>query len=365
MSTDFVFTIVYFLLCVCLIYPPTEFVSAGLTIPALFSGYLGVEIEDFIKYHIRKSCLYLFIFSLLPLGYVILYFLLESSNDWLLFGSDYKFWRILTTVSLMLPILAFCQIYFWAKNDFADHPIIKNIAKFTTEENDWKALKNDIDVEFRRIDKVSIQTSAIIKIVATDNWLMKVTSLSIFLVNQRDATLTVTEAQTYHMSHLNNSNTQYLNIEVKSGVNGVRPFIIRINASDFSYLKDRVSRATISIRPNVRFHKTIVEQFVDVFKETIAENPIYETNQELDNCIGCLQAEPTIKLQKLCQDIEEDRCTPCNCKPMWCTDCLGKWFASRQDAQQRDQWLSSKCTCPMCRARFCLLDVCVVRQVED
>lgn len=53
-------------------------------------------------------------------------------------------------------------------------------------------------------------------------------------------------------------------------------------------------------------------------------------------------------------------CVQCFCRPMWCLECMGKWFASRQDQQRPDTWLGSKSPCPTCRAVFCILDVCKI-----
>lgn len=40
-----------------------------------------------------------------------------------------------------------------------------------------------------------------------------------------------------------------------------------------------------------------------------------------------------------------------------CSSCLARWFASRQEQSERETWLSSKASCPMCRSIFCILDV--------
>lgn len=134
---------------------------------------------------------------------------------------------------------------------------------------------------FYSIDKICIQTSAIVKVVATENWILKITPLTIFIIHQSDASLVVKEANTYEYS-AQNSLTQYLNIEVKSGRQNVEPFIIRINSTDFQDLKDRIARI-ITILPNVKFHQSVVDQFVDVFKDTIKNNPLYYTNQVRHN----------------------------------------------------------------------------------
>ena len=67
-SADFVYTVVYALLCFCFIAPPTEFVSAGLTIQNVLSSLLGSEDMNFIHYHIKRTTATLIIHSLLPLG---------------------------------------------------------------------------------------------------------------------------------------------------------------------------------------------------------------------------------------------------------------------------------------------------------
>lgn len=80
------------------------------------------------------------------------------------------------------------------------------------------------------------------------------------------------------MSADNSGQVQYVNIEVKSSRECVTPFIIRLNALDFRDLQDRVAR-TITVLPNVIFHKSLMDKFVDTFKEVIVENPRYITQQ--------------------------------------------------------------------------------------
>lgn len=249
----------------------------------------------------------------------------------------------------------------WSGNNYINHPIVINLERF---QRPWSSLAGDINREFRNIDKICINTSSITKIIATENWILKVTPLNVHMAHQSDTRLTVKEANTYHISHQNTSEVQFLNIEVKSSRPNVVPFDIRINATDFKDLQDRVTRI-ITILPNVKFHKTVIEQFVDIFKETVQQNPKYEVNEDYEQCIGCLQAAPSIKLRKMCTDAGQNNCTNCYCRPMWCLECIAKWFASRQDSEHQNQWLSSKSTCPMCRSTFCILDVCVLEHMTN
>lgn len=39
-------------------------------------------------------------------------------------------------------------------------------------------------------------------------------------------------------------------------------------------------------------------------------------------------------------------------------------FQSRQSQNDTTNWLSSKCTCPLCRQTFCILDVCPLQNSE-
>lgn len=116
---------------------------------------------------------------------------------------------------------------------------------------------------------------------------------------------------------------------------------------------------------------------------------MFSYTQEVEPCIGCMQVLANTKLVKLCQTggkrgcecvsmcvlmwlflwhwlmcfigaDNESECQQCFCRPMWCLSCLGRWFASRQDQQRPETWLSSTVPCPTCRAKFCILDICVL-----
>lgn len=63
-----VVTIAYALVSLCFVAPPREFVSAGLTVQNILSGYLGSEDMDFVGYHLKRTTSTLLLHSLLPLG---------------------------------------------------------------------------------------------------------------------------------------------------------------------------------------------------------------------------------------------------------------------------------------------------------
>lgn len=69
-----------------------------------------------------------------------------------------------------------------------------------------------------------------------------------------------------------------MNIRVKPTRPGVTEFIIRINALDFKTLQDRMLRP-ITILDGVTFNKTVIDRFIEVFKQQIQLNPKYTTEE--------------------------------------------------------------------------------------
>lgn len=59
---------------------------------------------------------------------------------------------------------------------------------------------------------------------------------------------------------------------------GVSEFIIRINALDFKSLQDRMLRP-ITILSGVNFNKSVIDRFIEVFKEQISTNPKYKCSE--------------------------------------------------------------------------------------
>lgn len=73
-------TVVYCLGVLAIIFPPTEMVSAGLTVEGVLDSWLGSENINFIQYHIHRTTARLFIHSFLFPGgyYTLLLFLLKK-----------------------------------------------------------------------------------------------------------------------------------------------------------------------------------------------------------------------------------------------------------------------------------------------
>lgn len=370
MSAFLFYSLFYCLISGCLVYPPTEFVSAGLTVKDIFAAFLGRENDYFVQYHIRRSTLTLLVHSALPLGYILGLIFFGHDNamgqrDIQILG--YNLWPFFVCCTL-LPLYVFYKIFYWLSNDWSTHPIAENLSVYCNNNTNWILVASDINREYQSVDKIVIHTNSVTRIIATDNWIIKVTPYRIHVAHQSDTALIVNKSDTHVMSPITRREVQFINIEVKPTRLGAKSFDIRLNAFDFKDLQDRVSRP-ITILQNITFHKTLIDRFIDTFKEQVDLNPRYQTSEELDHCIGCMENYSNIKLYKLCDNSREvtgnENCTTCYCRPMWCIECMAKWFASRQNETAPETWMSSKCTCPLCRARFCLLDVCFIQSTES
>lgn len=80
------------------------------------------------------------------------------------------------------------------------------------------------------------------------------------------------------MNEVSTETIQFVNIKVKPTRVGVSEFMIRINALDFKTLQDRMMRP-ITILEGVTFNKTVIDRFIEVFKQQIRLNPTYNTNE--------------------------------------------------------------------------------------
>lgn len=194
-----VFTIFYALLCFCIVYPSTEFVSAGLTVDHVFSSTLGSEAMSFVQHHIRRTSLNLMVHSLLPVMYIRVYFMQFDQQS--AGGTDGEpdpysplalLWKGLIVAAVLLPGLVAGAIYYWSRKGWENHPIAKRLALFSDGNGqlpDWKAVAANINSEYRRDDKVVIRMNPVSRVVVTESWIIKTGPYWINIAKQDDTAL--------------------------------------------------------------------------------------------------------------------------------------------------------------------------------
>lgn len=301
---------------------------------------------------------------MVPVIYFIIYYLYFDIS----FGDSFLryFWVILVTMAVALPFAVMALIAYYKRNNWENHPIPKILKKYCNTNQKWTVVASEINNEYRRNDKLVKRFSSITKIIATENWIIKTSLYFVHFAHQSDSALIADKSDTHSISVQDPTDgVQFVNIQVKPTRPGVKNFSIRINSLDFKDLQDRINRP-ITVLASVKFHTTLIDRFIDVFVAEARKNPKYSLPPSSDTCFACMAKIPDVKINKNCRDgAHEHNCTNCFCRPMWCVNCLGRWFASRQDQSERDSWLRNQATCPMCRSVFCMLDVCLLQEAPQ
>ncbi|XP_028271365.1 E3 ubiquitin-protein ligase TM129 isoform X2 [Parambassis ranga] len=364
-SSELSLTLAYVVFSVCFVFTPNEFRSAGLTIQNLFSSWLGSEDVNFIQYHVRRTSVTVLVHSVLPLGYYVGMCIAAPEKHLVYINQVSDSWRVFFLVSLCLQLASWALIIYWSHSHWLNHPISRTLqAHVQPPYSSWGFVAANINTEFRRIDKFATGSPGA-RVIVTDSWVLKVTTYHIYMALQSECHVTVIDSIQHHLSPDSATPTEILTLRVDSINPAVRPFNICVNSTEYAELREKL-QAPIRNSPNVVIHQTIGELFLETFRAQVNLNQSYTlpSGQEVEPCIGCMQVPANTKLVRLCQaaggDIESE-CQQCFCRPMWCLSCLGRWFASRQDQQRPETWLSSKVPCPTCRAKFCIVDICMVR----
>ncbi|XP_032093694.1 E3 ubiquitin-protein ligase TM129 [Thamnophis elegans] len=353
------FTLAYLVMAFCFVFPPCEFHLAGLTVQNLLGNWLGSEDVAFVHYHLRRGTGTLLAHAALPLGYYFGMCFAAPEKQLSTISEASELWKTFFVGAVLLLILAVTFAFLWSRDGWSRHPLVQNLSCYAlAPHGTWQTVASSIDTEFRRIDKFATGPPGG-RLIVTDSWIIKVTTYSFHVAPQRDIQMSVIASRQQEILPEAGMPAQFLTIRVASVNPHVKPFDIRLNSSEYRELQDKL-RAPIRNAANVVIHQTLSDLFLETFISLVEKNPPYlvPSDQELDLCIGCMQSPANVKLLKNCDEPDEGICQLCFCYPMWCLLCMGKWFASQQDQQHPETWLSSHVPCPTCRAKFCILDVC-------
>lgn len=297
------FNLFSIILLICILYPTKEFVTTGLTIEYLFRNLFGSEDIEFVQYHINRTYYTILLHSFLPLIYVLFYyfqFTIEFQIDSSIEYIKYIIWNSFVTLCILSPIISYCFIKFYWKW-YLNHPIVKILKCYSNNGNNCKLIVNDINTEYRNENKFIYQINAITKVIVTENWIIKIKPYNVYFAHQSDTALIAVkvinqfflpicrlyiknilffclQSDSHSFSQDSVEPIQYVNINVKPTRNGTSEFSIRLNALDFKDLQDRLHRP-ITILSGVTFNKSIIERFIDVFKEQISLNEKFQTAQ--------------------------------------------------------------------------------------
>lgn len=270
---------IYFLFSFFLVYPPAEIQSLGFSIPSLFSSWLGSEQLCFVHHHIMRICITVFIHSMIPLGYYLFMGICMPEMDLFNLFEISIYWRIYLTVSIMVLIGFGTLVYYWTMNDFVNHPICIKLKSIRN--SSWKQIANEINVEFRHIDKFSTGT-LFNRVYLTDNWLIKVNLYTLYICDNQSVELVLTHSKEVNLTIDGSPSIQYLAILVKplDATSTIKPFYIHLNSLEYKDFTDKL-QAPIRQACDIIIKQSLPEQFLDAFREHVFLNPVYRAKRDV------------------------------------------------------------------------------------
>lgn len=277
------YNLIYFLFSFFLIYPPQEIQSFGLSLPSLLSPFLGSEQLCFVHYHMVRICLTILVHSFIPIGYYV--FIGCNVPDLNLFsvGELNLFWKVYLTFSVAFAIGLVTLVHYWSSNEYVNHPMTKRLKKFARQQtaNSWKEVANEINREFRHVDKFSTG-SLYNRIYLTDNWLVKVNLYSLNVCNHDNTELVLTHSTELDLSIQSSTpSTQFLNILVKPISAGhFKPFYIRLNSLEYKDFTDKLQHP-VQHACDIIIKQSLPDQFLDSFRQQVMLNGRYRIRQDV------------------------------------------------------------------------------------
>ena len=152
-------------------------------------------------FHMKRTAGTLVLQSLLPLTYLatMSYFTVVLDNHYpsfTAFWDTYPVMYNMLAVSILLPTLTLSLLWYWSLDNWANHPMVRQLRLYARDGN-WRQVAADIETEFRRIDKISLRSSPLTRLVVTDHWVMEIGSWpwSLRLSHQSDVTLQLTSSE--------------------------------------------------------------------------------------------------------------------------------------------------------------------------
>lgn len=156
----------------------------------------------------------------------------------------------------------------------SNHPFTKLLLKHGTP---WRAVASSVNIEFRRITKFSSIIGGT-SLYITDSWIVKCSAYQVNIAHQPDVHLSIIHAEDHDISHESNVAVQFLNIRVSSITPGVKPFVIRLNSTDYGDLREKL-QAPIRNARNVVIHQSLSDKFLEAFKEQVSHNEVYQLQE--------------------------------------------------------------------------------------
>lgn len=333
---------------------PAELRSLGLSVEYMLQLWLKDPMIDYLLYHSRRTSANLLIHSFLPFLYII---------GLQIFGIGLPDSLLTCCLTLGVITVTYGLIHFLKFNisPFSSwHPINRVLYKYSRNIENVRCEIND---QFISLDSYHTDNGSF-RLTITRDWLLSPNYYQLNIAKLEDCKINIIDSHTLDVVNNPSIGRQFVKFQVSSLSHNFSPFLLTLNSLDYNDFKLYLPMPIENLR-NVIIRQTLSDQFLEAFVAHVRVNPLFREpnlHHQRENCLGCLNKPAEVKINRTCGDNVSvfglARCNPCRCRPLWCVECLGKWFASRQDQSKPNTWLSGKAPCPMCRQLFCMLDVC-------
>lgn len=351
------FSFFFWIFSFCFMTAASAFTSSGLSVERIFFSWLGFEHHDLIRYQMKRTTVTIATHSAFPSLYCLLIYVLGDTGLGSIKNSSYLtdsyLWQAFTLMSTTLLCGGLSVFFYWTMDNFSNHPIRRTLELY----GDFEAASADINFSFRTIDKYTEEVGSTVRVILLTDWLIKITCYGMELVHLDHAT--VKQCHFQELAGQTEGYGQYVQVNVYPAKTEQKNFQLLISWGSLELFRNAL-RVPFELEPNAVQRRTDTDLFLEVFGEIVDGNPRYpelSLSQDLDECIGCSQRVSNVKLTKRCR---REECRSCRCHPLWCLDCMGRWYVSRQDQDRVNEWLDSTAPCPMCRSTFCLKDVSLI-----
>ena len=346
----FIYTVVFMGLFLAF---PRELKKAGFDIEYIFQLWLGDSQLDYLGYHVRRTSLTFLLHCCLP----FLYLAIPSTTV-----------VPVTIPELMVTWIAtlgavtggYGMLCFLLQVCLQKHSVYRTIQKY---EKQLSRIKLEVNSQVRSIGAYHTDNGAY-RLTVTNDWLLAPSCYSLQAAYLDDTHLELESSTTLELSENAKEGSQFIKIIVTSTSGKFRQFTVILNSLDYRDFSNSLKIAVHNTR-SIIVRQSLSEQFIDTFRAHVRDNPMFSlqrhgfTDADVENCLGCLVKKAEVKLFKTCRGRRagSETCLQCRCRPMWCMECMARWFSSKQDQSTPTMWLRGKAPCPMCRQVFCMLDV--------
>ncbi|CAH8571012.1 unnamed protein product [Heterobilharzia americana] len=414
-SFDVLYSLLFALLVFCVLAPTTEFISAGVTLENFFSRFLGNENLHFVQYHLKRTVMVRIFSSSLIFLYFI--FMQSLSKNVALAAPNisvpFTIWDVILWIGIgSFSIIGLHTYLVWyGFGSWYGHPTILSLQQIIMESRSRtqsatspstsfslssgaldiaiRAVISSINSEYQGSDKFVAGHGSLStnwpgrRFIVTNSWILATRLTEFKVVKQSSENMLAIVASAFSVldpsSLTQGGQPDGENLGVQTMVTvrfvrtdtGVCMLSFGLPASNLDELRSKLQCSLIRAQ-GVELEPTIIQRFIEAFTKVVDENPSVKlpAGYELEQCIGCMVQQVNVTLNRQCessasssvsndQSTDSNQCGICYCRPLWCLECLARWFASRQTNNHRppSQWLSGRVSCPTCRTYFCARDV--------